>query len=385
MSILKKFFKWIISGLLACLLNVLLILGALSGACALLSSNNGNSFNTNLIANGCPEELVEYFNTVSQMFNVPNWVLAAVAKKESSFNPDAVGGGAYGLMQLQRYDADGSDLWKGAMRAGLDDMYKNANYYYDSYDEMWNIYLEDPEAQIIGGAFWIRYYANYVLYKKEIVEHLDYNNSENMKIINWNSDEDDEEFKEVLRRIFACYNGGPSYGFKVDLDEAQNNYPNDVFRFAMEFRGEGILVDNSDDMIGDDETIEEAINSGMEWVGKSPYKWGGGRTEEDIENGIFDCSSFVHYCYSKAGIELGSVGSVTTYTLINLGEKVDKEDIQRGDIIFFNTTGENSHVAIYLGNNKFLHDGTTNGVSIASLDNSYYANAFNGEVRRIVE
>ena len=61
-----------------------------------------------------------------------------------------------------------------------------------------------------------------------------------MNLIDWNSEENNYEFRELLRRIFACYNGGPGYGMSVDLDNAQNDYPNKVFNYAMEFRSNGI-------------------------------------------------------------------------------------------------------------------------------------------------
>ena len=133
------------------------------------------------------------------------------------------------------------------------------------------------------------------------------------------------------------------------------------------------------------EIIEQAISTGMSIVGKSPYVFGGGRTPEDIEALRFDCSSFVHWCYSKAGLNLGDYKSVVTWSLVNMGTQVSKEEMKRGDLIFFNTEGvDNNHVAIYLGNNTFLHDAEPKGVGIDSLDNEYWKNAFNGNVRRII-
>ena len=56
-----------------------------------------------------------------------------------------------------------------------------------------------------------------------------------------------------------------------------------------------------------------------------------------------------------------------------------------GDLIFFDTEGvTNNHVGIYLGNNTFLHDAEPKGVGIDSLDNTYWKNAFNGNVRRVI-
>lgn len=133
------------------------------------------------------------------------------------------------------------------------------------------------------------------------------------------------------------------------------------------------------------EIIEKAITAGLEIVGKSPYIFGGGRTPEDIEALRFDCSSFVHWCYSKAGINLGDYRTVVTWSLVNMGSPINKEDMKRGDLIFFDTEGvTNNHVGIYLGNNTFLHDAEPKGVGIDSLDNTYWKNAFNGNVRRVI-
>ncbi len=81
------------------------------------------------------------------------------------------------------------------------------------------------------------------------------------------------------------------------------------------------LYDMNGDVVGND-VIEKAIEVGMKWVGKSPYVWGGGRNQADVDAGRFDCSSLVHYCYASAGIQLGPRESVTTWSLINMGKPV---------------------------------------------------------------
>ena len=98
---------------------------------------------------------------------------------------------------------------------GLGEIYLANGYTFNDSEEMWNIFLNDPRAQIFAGAYEIRYYGNYVLYKQSKVPKLNYNNNENMDLVKWNSDENDSDFRETLRRIFACYNGGPSYGIDV--------------------------------------------------------------------------------------------------------------------------------------------------------------------------
>ncbi len=378
-KLLKNSIKIILSFNIVTIITLLLMTATISIIINQNSISNTGSGGmiTDIGVAGVPQEYVNYFNEASTIFNIPNWCLAAVAKQESNFNPNTSYGGAYGIMQIQKIDpSSGKDLWKYLIDMGLGEIYLANGYTFNDSEEMWNIFLNDPRAQIFAGAYEIRYYGNYVLYKQNKVPKLNYNNNENMDLVKWNSDENDSDFRETLRRIFACYNGGPSYGMKVDLDNAQFNYPNKVFQYAMEFRNAGLNQSSN-------QIIETVIEAGMKWVGKSPYVWGGGRTEADVIAGRFDCSSFVHYCYASAGIQLGDRASVVTFSLVNMGQKVDASEMRRGDLIFFDTYTVDGHIGIYFGDNKFLHDGTSTGVTVSELS-GYYKDKFNGKVRRIV-
>ena len=383
-KLLKSSIKIILSFNIFTIITLLLITATISIIINQnsISSNGNGGMITDIGVAGVPQEYVNYFNEASTIFNIPNWCLAAVAKQESNFNPNSSYKGAYGIMQIQKVDpSTGKDLWLYLINNGLGAVYKSNGYSFSDSEEMWDIFLTDPRVQIIAGAYEIRYYANYVLYKKGYINKLDYNNNENMNLIDWNSEENNYEFRELLRRIFACYNGGPGYGMSVDLDNAQNDYPNKVFNYAMEFRSNGI---NGSGQVGDNETIEKAIEAGVKWVGKSPYVWGGGRTQADVDAGRFDCSSFVHYCFAEGGIQLGKRESVVTDSLVVMGEKININEIKRGDLIFFDTYKTNGHVGIWLGDNKFLHDGTSTGVTISEFK-GYYVDKFNGVIRRVVK
>ena len=380
-QLIKKAVK-ILASLNISMLITVLIIASITGA-VIYQSNNNNTGNgghiTDIGALGVPLEQVEYFNEASVMFNIPNWVLAAVAKQESNFNPNASYGGAYGIMQKQKYDiATGSDLWAYLINLGLGDVYRSKGYEFTDSEEMWNIFLTDPRAQIIAGGYEIGYYVNYVLFRQDKINKLDYNNNENMDLIKWDRDEKDKDFKETLRRVFACYNGGGSYGMSVDLDKAQHDYPNKVFKYAMEFRSIGLNSSGN-------EIIEKAIEAGMKWVGKSPYVWGGGRTQADVDAGRFDCSSFVHYMYASTGIQLGDRATVVTFSLVNMGREINRSDMKRGDMLFFDTYTKDGHIAVYLGEGKMIHDGPSNGVEVVDFNNPYWQRTFNGKVRRVVE
>nr|WP_249315330.1 C40 family peptidase [Bacillus sp. FJAT-49711] len=111
-------------------------------------------------------------------------------------------------------------------------------------------------------------------------------------------------------------------------------------------------------------------------VGRSSYGWGA----IDVKNRRFDCSGFVHWAYSSAGVNIGRSTSV----LAGQGKKVSVSEMKRGDLIFFNTYKTNGHVGIYLGNGTFLNSNSSHGVSVDSLSNTYWKNAFKGHVRRVV-
>lgn len=129
--------------------------------------------------------------------------------------------------------------------------------------------------------------------------------------------------------------------------------------------------------------IEKAIAAGMPLVGKSPYNFGGGRTQYDINRKSFDCSSFMRWIFEQGGVNLGRVDSTTTDTLVKLGKPVKPSEMKRGDLVFFDTYKINGHVGVYLGNNQVLHDGSTYGVYVNDMN--HFRKVFNGVVRRVVE
>ena len=99
------------------------------------------------------------------------------------------------------------------------------------------------------------------------------------------------------------------------------------------------------------------------------YKYGG----ED-KQGI-DCSAFTGKLLSLVyGINLPRTAT-EQYKLV---EKITKENLVEGDLVFFNTRGGVSHVGVYLGDNYFVHSSVKNGVTINSLTDDYYGRKFIG-------
>jgi cell wall-associated NlpC family hydrolase len=108
----------------------------------------------------------------------------------------------------------------------------------------------------------------------------------------------------------------------------------------------------------------------------TPYLWGGTTT-----NGI-DCSSFCQRVMKYAlGIDLPR----TSIMQSTVGEEVNRENLQFGDLVFFNTIGRRiSHVGIYLGESVFAHSSSSGGVKTSSLNEDYY-NAKYVTARRVIK
>lgn len=102
------------------------------------------------------------------------------------------------------------------------------------------------------------------------------------------------------------------------------------------------------------------------------YSFGGKR----LHTG-FDCSGLVSFVYREsAGLRLGG----SSADLARLARPVPREQVQPGDLAFFNTLGPAfSHVGIYVGENRFVHaENEKTGVKTSSLSSRYWAQRFEG-------
>lgn len=95
----------------------------------------------------------------------------------------------------------------------------------------------------------------------------------------------------------------------------------------------------------------------------------------------FDCSGFVRYVFAHAvGMQLPR-NSASQFLA---GLKVNRADMQPGDLVFFRTHGKRaiSHVGIYISNGRFIHSPATGkSVEISSLKEGYWAKRFAGAKR----
>ena len=116
----------------------------------------------------------------------------------------------------------------------------------------------------------------------------------------------------------------------------------------------------------EESAIEQVINEGLLLLGH-PYVYGAIRFHDGAGNKLknfdptkYDCSSLMQYIfYHGAGINL----NMTTRTQVKQGTFVSKNDLKRGDLMFFTNSSRYhytgieriGHVALYLGDNYILH------------------------------
>lgn len=105
------------------------------------------------------------------------------------------------------------------------------------------------------------------------------------------------------------------------------------------------------------EKAKTVISEARKHLGK-PYKWGGNGPSS------FDCSGLMVYCFKKVNVNLPRTSSQQS----KVGKKVEKNNLQAGDLVFFHNPV--SHVGLYVGNGEFLHAPQTGDVvKISKLSN----------------
>lgn len=92
------------------------------------------------------------------------------------------------------------------------------------------------------------------------------------------------------------------------------------------------------------------------------YLWGGTIAPN------YDCSGLVQSAFMSAGVQLPR----DSYQQEDFTQRISKQELQSGDLIFFGTPERTTHVALYVGDGKYIHssgkDHGRNGIAVDSLD-----------------
>jgi len=103
----------------------------------------------------------------------------------------------------------------------------------------------------------------------------------------------------------------------------------------------------------------------------TPYRWGG-----NTPAGGFDCSGLVDYIYQAA------IGRRLPRSSRDMAA-MDGHTVQRmtqlasGDLVFFASSGDISHVGVYVGKGRFVHAPNSGGtVRLDDIDGPYWRDHF---------
>ena len=162
----------------------------------------------------------------------------------------------------------------------------------------------------------------------------------------------------------------------VSAGAAPNTDGSDDIEKLLQERGLLGRVEQFRQRVGD--KASDLVVNAMGFLGV-PYRRGG----TNQENG-FDCSGFVRAMFEQT---VGLILPRRASDQASVTEKINREDLQPGDLVFFNTMRQAfSHVGIYVGDNKFIHSPRAGGeVRVEDMRQAYWDRRFNGARRVTAE
>lgn len=115
------------------------------------------------------------------------------------------------------------------------------------------------------------------------------------------------------------------------------------------------------------------VDTASKCLGRVKYVFGASQINTD-GSGIADCSAFTQWVFKQNGINIGR----NTESQMSYGQKIQKNELTPGDLVFFADTYASSykngvsHVGIYVGNNEFIHCSSGAATVVKSKLNSAY-------------
>lgn len=116
--------------------------------------------------------------------------------------------------------------------------------------------------------------------------------------------------------------------------------------------------------------IEDLLKTARQYLGV-PHCMGGTTFK------CIDCSGFVMKVFEEYGITLPHNAQAQS----KFGRMIENRDeLMKGDVVFFKesyrTKNYITHSGIYIGNNQFIHTSSGKGVTITSMDDSWWKGKF---------
>ena len=178
---------------------------------------------------------------------------------------------------------------------------------------------------------------------------------------------------------------------KIHIDVSQKDIKGVVLQFSYDDSCEIVMDQNSSQVIirqKSDSNLTIDINATADAnitksiIDLAKSKLGAKYAPAQAGPDNFDCSGFVYYVFRTNDIKVPR----TSLSQSKIGDKLTREQIQVGDLLFFDTYDRKhiNHSGIYLGDGKFIHatSGRAYSVTISKLDTGFYKDKFRWGVRK---
>jgi LysM repeat protein len=206
----------------------------------------------------------------------------------------------------------------------------------------------------------------------------------------------------VVQEGNSLYSISKKVGLSIEEIKKVNGLQSTGLRIGQKLllRKQGMELDEEVEELGDAEEVTEVAQAegerGEEVAPNSLGKWS--NTEERdlfirvVKNFLgvpyrlggstlkgIDCSAFVKKIYEIFNVQLPR----TVREQFLFGRKVEENDLEEGDLVFFKTRrANNAHVGIYIGDNQFVHASSRNReVKVDNLRTPYFNQRFLRGVR----
>ena len=154
---------------------------------------------------------------------------------------------------------------------------------------------------------------------------------------------------------------------------------NNAIANNIDIKNSKIDFNNSQRTAFNHDFLDQLIENASENIG-TRYRTGG------TSKSGFDCSGLMCTTFGAFDIKLPR----TSREQSSIGTKINTEEAQKGDLIFFKTNGRSqiNHVGMVVevneGEIKFIHSSVSNGVIISSTKEKYYQKNFT-QINRVLQ